>query len=66
LAACEISGLTFESHWLKLPFFMSVASYFIVSVFHRFKQAKFPFGGSIFATAPVASKNDTRYKSGQN
>jgi hypothetical protein len=37
------------------------------SVFHRFRQAKFDYGGSnfklepIFATAPAASKNDARY-----
>ncbi len=42
------------------------------SVFHRFRQDKFSDNGlilsskQIFATAPAASKNDARYKSGQN
>jgi len=42
-------------------------------VFHRFGQAKFPDGGSIicklepiFNTAPAASKNAARFKSGRN
>jgi hypothetical protein len=41
-------------------------------VFHRFGQDKFAYFWldfklqPIFATAKVASKNDTRYKSGQN
>jgi len=41
--------------------------------FHRFGQAKFPNGGSvlgsnepIFTHAPATSKNDARFKSGQN
>ncbi len=42
------------------------------SVFHRFRQAKFAYGGLIlsssqfFATAPAASKNGARFKSGQS
>ncbi len=41
------------------------------SVFHRFRQAKFANGlldfknEPIYATAPVVSKNDACYKSGQ-
>jgi len=41
--------------------------------FHGFGLAKFPDGGSalgsskpIFNTAPAASKNDARFKRGQN
>ncbi len=45
---------------------------FIYRVFHLFRQAKFDNGGSIltlsqfFDTAPAASKNEARSKSGQN
>jgi hypothetical protein len=42
------------------------------SVFRRFRQAKFAYGGfnfklePIFATASAASKNGARFKSGQS
>jgi len=43
-------------------------------VFHRFEQIKFAYGGSIlllairpiYTAVPAASKNDDRFKSGQN
>ena len=51
--------------------FTSKIKFGIYRAFHRFGQAKFAHGGKvlgepIFTTAPAASKNNARFKSGQN